>query len=403
MSLVVPRQYFVRRSLAVAFALVSGLIVARQLGPEGRGIVAVMLITALVVASVSAGGLATFSRLTLMQAPERHARRDFVTVVAVASLVSGILGACTAWIILGPRVSLMIGLTTLLLSIAFVVASVTMGMTVGVGDFSAAAGLELWPALFAFISLVIAVVVGFDDVWLYPVSLAIANIVVCGPRMSQLMRLLPTQVAAQDSVGVGHLIAKVRRFWWIENASLLILRSDRLAVAAFFPVVWLGYYSVASTMASLWRVLPDSSQVVISQSAPLSESSGNRAALARALRHWLLHLVPLVLVFILGPHIVVPLFGPEFLPAVGLVQLLCVAEALWGAYVIVTGLLLRYKRSRALPWISPICIAAFVTTALVLQPSVGVPSLGWAAIVASAIALLGALVVLVVPRFLKHQ
>ena len=311
----------------LAIGLVSTIIVARLLGPEGKGVLAVVAAIPSLAVGVASFGLGP--SLAYMAGKDRYSARDLASVAIVWSLLLGSALGLFVWLLRDLLLgSILKGLTpqdlaVALLALPAVYLSTFLGaLFIGHNRAVAFAGLQSVSATLNFAAVVgasllmprdsSAMVVALSiSSWLGAlISLAVyrAGFTLSPRRMVQVTRAA-TPYAAKSYVG--------------QATSMFFLRADVFFLNYFAGPSAVGVYSVATNLAEkLWLLSNPVSSAVYSQITGAEREDAVRLTTltARALLvlNGLAAVALLALSFLLVPIV----YGAEFTAAVGYLALL---------------------------------------------------------------------------------
>jgi len=334
-----------------ALTFLSGPLVARLLGPSGRGEVVVVLacsLLATVLTTVSLGlGIAqTVARsgLPAWQAVGRH-----VPLWLAWCAVPGLLTAGGVLFFLPSSNG-----TTLLAVEGFVLA--TLGGFIQVLR-SMAMGQQLIRRVnVADVALVLGYVSSVIVLFAFDRNSVPEHVLLC-QLTGQLLSLgLLLKALGKPSRGTDAARADVHKFarstYFSAFGSLDRLGVDQLLLGHLLGTAALGLYAVGSSIAAMPAVLVGSiNQALLPKMAARTPAEG-----ARLLRRWLLAAVlvvgglGLVLEVVLPPMIRI-LFGHDFVPATNATRILILANALFGLRLLLVSACQAQGRAGRASWI----------------------------------------------------
>lgn len=314
-------SFLTAQVLLVVVGLATSIVLARKLGPDGRGVVALANLTVVLCTVIATLGLGT--SYAYLAGRDDHDQRDLVGNAVVMGLVLGLL-----------TMGLLLALSSLLLDsvlrgmshVQFVAtlsslpfAFVTYFLTnvlIGAGQAARASWIQFYIGIFGASVVIAAVVLGHQRAFGVIIVMAITSAVEAG---------WVAVIVARD-YGIS-----LRRVWRIASAALAYgakayvgsigtqfwARADFLILNYYAGPATLGQYAVATAVAErVWLLDSAVSQVTLHQ---VIRSSPDQAAnlVARTSRNVLLvsGLASIALA-IVSPVLVPALFGEEFRPAV---------------------------------------------------------------------------------------
>lgn len=372
-------------------ALVTSPILARGLGPEGRGALAALLTPLTVADAVAAVGTPLAASYFISAgADERTVRRHG----AIIATVAGALAVGSLIALSGPllhqypdlRLPFVLLTPTVLLG-GYI--NLFRGIRVGqeaYGHLNA----NLWAgALSRLVAIVVLAVAGL----MTPTTVAALSIVT--GLLAGLTLYRKGRATAGEAVAFTPFLSYSMRGWFGTLSSSVTARLDQLLLITMVPAATLGNYSVAVTVAEM----PNAVSLVVQRLLLVRSAAGPRRDLDTTLSGMRLATafnVAIAGVVLLAADLIVRvLFGHAYDEAPALLRILVIGTAAWGISQSATGLLLGVGR----PGVSS---AADVTSAVVtvgaLYPAVSLAGTTGAAVVASLAYTLSAVVKLIVAR-----
>ena len=372
-------------------ALVTSPILARVLGPAGRGELAALLTPlAFADAIASVGAPLAASYFISRGVDERAVRRAGVVVVTAA-------GAVTVLVLLATSGALLADYPELRLVLVLLAPSVLLGGYInlyrGIRTGQQAYGhlnANLWAGALSRL-LAILVLAGIGA--MTATSVAVASIVT--GLLAGLALHRRRRGPAGEPLRLRPFASYAVRGWYGTLSSSITARLDQLLLITVVPAAALGNYAAAVTIAEA----PGFVSAVVQRLLLVRSAGGSEADLAGSLRGMRLavgfNLAVLAGVLALADVVVAVLFGPEFTEAATLLRILVVGTAVWGVSQAATGLLLGAGRPGAS---STADVVAGVVTVLGVYPAVLVAGTRGAAVLAVLAYVLSGLVKLVVLR-----
>jgi O-antigen/teichoic acid export membrane protein len=370
-----------------ALNILTGVIVARLLGPVGKGeLTAVLLWAGLLV---TMGGLGVIDGITYFTARAAgQVRQIAATGFFVTTLVSLVLLAMGALIV--PRVLSHYGQTAVYagwLYLAWIPANLL--------TLAAVAVLQGKLELLAFNKLRFTVVVGtaLGIVVLYAAGQVSVVSVVLITLAANLLTLAAAATALALRGWLGYkpdpkLIRPMIIFGLKSHtgavAGLVNARADQAIISLFLAPAYLGLYSVAVTVASVVGLLASPLAIVAFPAVASAQSESDmQDKFARFVRAtFVLSTLVASASFVAIPTLIKLFFGPAFLPAAGVTQIL-----LFGTVVLTTGRVmgegLKGFNHPLVPGIAEILAAGVTLVALAaLLPSLGLMGAALASVLA---------------------
>lgn len=392
-------QTFGTRMFLIAINAVNTILIARLLGPEGRGQYAVAIAISAIGAQILSFGLSSAN--TYFVARERNLLERLLSnsllvsglvgsacVVAfgVFTLVPGAsplpLGLTALALATVPPVLLVLNLRNLLLGIGEVRPYNVIDLVAGVAGVVMTLGLALTGAATPASLLVVAFSVAAIGI-----AIALRGL---RPHLGAVPR--PSGELLRRCAGYGF------RIYLTTGFGLLVLKSDLLVVQFQRGSEASGLYSVASSLADLLWILPSVvGAILFPRLSALSDLPARWRLTLRTTMGTMVAFVPiLALTALLAPVAIRIMFGSDFEPAASSLRILCAAILFYGA----TSVLSQFLAARGLPWIVvAIWGGGFLLNLglnLVLVPALGIDGAAVASLIAYAAVFAGIVAVAVV-------
>ncbi len=330
------------------FTLLSGvvtsLLTAWALGPEGRGDLAIVVLYPNVVALAVGFGLPQAHRYYLAREPEEIS--SLFSNALIFAAVLGVLAFGAAELIvpslIGARseaVMWMVKIYLVNIPLALLY-DLMAGMLEGSRQFK-------WSALarivfFGIQSIAYFLLWTFGHLTVYTAALTMivaqtANTLTALASVCRVLRprWQPSWTTWKKAIGYG------LKYHVGVLTSFTTLRLDQLMLGAMATSVEIGLYVVAVRLSEITTVLASSiAEVLMPEVAASKHAEQSAQLLMRSLRLmvyvYVLILVPLILI---GPLILEFAFGAEFLAAAGTLRLLLVASMVWSiGAIVISGL-----------------------------------------------------------------
>lgn len=313
-------QTFATRLVLLGSGLATAILVARALGPEGRGLYAVAV--AIGAIGVQLGNLGLHASNTYYVAQDRKILPALIGNSLLVSFLFGALAGGATWIALlqwpglAPLQGTLLGLA--MLWVPFGLAYLLLqNLLLGVLEVSKYNQIELLTKLLGLVLVGVAIAMPKANVETVFSAGLIALAVGFIWALSHLLRMVPRVPWPVLSVLRENLDLGFRAYV-IAFLSFLVLRVDLLLVKYLLSTADAGYYSIAATMADGVVLLPT---VVASMLFPrLSGMVDHRQKwnLARktAVLTGLMMLPVVLSALALARPVVRIFFGPAFMPAV---------------------------------------------------------------------------------------
>jgi O-antigen/teichoic acid export membrane protein len=374
-------------SLILGLGVVTGIITARLLLPEGRGLLAAILFWPQLAAGL---GLFSLNEATVFGIGREPDRWRQIGAAATAMAVPLAVVTCAVIFLalptlLGPQRSGSWRLATVY-AVAFIPLNfftlVSLAVHQGRLRFSQYNLLRtLTPMLY---------LTGLIALWALGKA-TVANVIVvnlvaaaglaaaCTPLLANLRRVLPKWSDFRS------LIRTIGSFHWAAALMILAAEADRLVALRLYDDITVGYYIVAFTLASVGYVaLSSASFTVLMPQLASTPQKMQPEVLARGIRMAMFTLILFGLVlFLLAPYLVVLLFGSAFAPAGIIARYLAVALLLVALKTVIVRSIRGLGEGRPGAIAEGVALALFVAMAWPLGTRLGPVGLALALIGAS--------------------
>lgn len=364
-------SFAVMQALKVVVSFVVAMLVARQLGPEGKGALALVQQVPSIMALVMGFGFAGVNvyyvgsgRKTAAEALADSALISFVALVVGVPVSFGLMRALPA---LAEYPSGLLFLSAFVVPLG-VSSSLLAGILVGQGRPSAQAaaqsiGLLFNLAVIAVLYLLVRVSVG---------AVVVASVAASLIGIVMMLVALRERLAPIGAVERLRSAARYARRRYVSDiAAMLEMRVDIVMLGALSTVSATGIYSVAVALVELLWFIPRAAETPL-LSRFLGERADRSAAIAAtSVRLTVLLQAALLLgaVFLLEPAVRI-VFGPEFSDASMLFWILAPGVVLNG----LVGPMISYLISRGhqFPVLSSVSVGGNVVLNAILIPVMGV-------------------------------
>jgi len=316
---------FASNILAIISALLIDIVLSRQLGPEGRGLYAAILVVPLIVTS--------FVMLGIRRSAVYHLGKKLYdadrTVSGVMSLlvitsIFAVIISGVAYLLMQPK-----GLTLPMAVLALMTVPVKLilvysgGIFIGNEDFKRS-NLQVWLPLFIdLLGITLFVVLLKWSVNGALLALFLANLIVSVMSLRYLsanykirISLDVEVISSLANIGVVYAIAVV--------IMQLNYRVDILLLQELSTMKEVGYYSLGVAISDkLWQLPSAIGLVVMSRSANVEDTSQLDRDVAKLVRvSFLIVLLAAILLWLVIPFLLPLLFGEKFIPSISVVQLM---------------------------------------------------------------------------------
>lgn len=324
--------------------IVTGVIVARALGPEGRGHFALLTLIAALLWQLAPMGLPAALIYSVARLPGRAT--DTLRQLRKPILIRLLLGVAVAALLLailtrGRPGSVQAGGLIVLLAVpGWISHQIALGVLQGLRRFAPFNILRIAPNTIFAVAATVLLVSGAAS--FVRITLAWgASRTVLAP-VSLLIAWRAARAAEDPGSGpapeTSWLLRYGRRAMWGTSSPVETYRLDQAVVALFLPPAALGFYVVALAFTSLPRFLAESVGMVAS---PIVADSNTRGQAHHIMWRFFFVAIPFYMpliaaLWIVAPTLVNVFFGAEFESAASLTRLLLTATAIYCARRVLT-------------------------------------------------------------------
>lgn len=316
--------------LVQALSLASGPLVARMLGPVGRGEMALVIVVAVLFSVLGSGGLpAAISHVVAAaHAPARDVVRGLLRIWLSAMLVPSVLAGIFAFVVNpGADDRLLLGATGFAVCYGLTTNLLLGAMLQGEGDVRLMNRHRLvGMASYVGVVAVLFVVAPVGHTWVVLAIYAMSQVVGIALCWTMLRRPARDPALRADH---GEVLSFARRAYVSGLRPLDSFGIDQILVGLVLGHAALGFYTVALSMTGVSVIIMLG---VATALLPRMVALPDDRAIAVA-RRWIAASAGVTVILIVGLQLVLEpalriLFGEEFLPALPVARVLAVA---WGA------------------------------------------------------------------------
>jgi len=316
---------FATRIAVMCATVATGVILARCLGPEGRGAFAALLVVPGFVVAVAELGIRQATVYEVGKA--EYSQESIVQTLLFLLLASSVLGASivAGYFFVIPQTSFtatVIALVCLMVPLQLV-SKYLSGFMLGRNEIQAFNRVSWIPAIASLSLTVLLVVVLLQGVFGAVLSVVIAHAVVALYAIKLVKERVKLGIRLHRPLAVRML-----KLGFVYAASLFVIglnyRVDILFLERITGLEAVGYYSVAVSLAELIWQIPAATGVVVfarsSRATDRAEFSKKVAALFRL--SFLLSAIASLIIAWAAPMVIVLVFGAEFRPGADALRLL---------------------------------------------------------------------------------
>lgn len=313
--------------------LLSSILLARILGPEGRGILAGIIAWPLALAAAGLFGVHLLAARRAAIFPAHRARiysESLITLVPgflVASAVMSLFGS-----VLQPISSSVVTAASVLLIAGSMLNALQLQVELSANSILASVGARVAFSLLFLLGIVALAIAGKHEPTVYFLAMVVAALIapIVTAILSAIDRAAGTTGRPLERLGFKAFLHRALPDGLATLSHAATAQADRLLIAAMMPAALLGYYVAALAIAQIQNLISETmAQLFFARTA---QRVGDTAWLAKRLRQSLVvNLLAAIVVLAASPLLVPLLFGDAFRPAVPLVLLLIPALALIAA------------------------------------------------------------------------
>jgi O-antigen/teichoic acid export membrane protein len=367
---------------------VTGVLVARILGPEARGVLAEVLFWGGLVASLGLCSLpSALTHGVARAAKDRALPANAICLVLVLAIGTAMAFSALAPFILESDVRWLV----LVFVLSFVPVNF-LGQTLasidrGRQNFSRFNRLRLIPQVTYFLLLLVLWAAGIADVR----NLVVANWL--GAFALVLARLRPMLRETQWQIGFSKLLSLTKaslRFHSSALVGILFQHADRLAIIVLFGSADLGYYAVAMTFAGagLGAISQATNVILLPKLATTFSPADRSRKLGTALgANFSIALAMNLILAVLALWAIPFLFGADFAPATAVAVILCLAQIPRGFISVAIIGLRAIDDWQAGPLCHAVGLIAFAVGCSIVGADLGISGIAGALLCANAAAM----------------
>jgi O-antigen/teichoic acid export membrane protein len=347
------------RSTTVVFILALGVLIARALGPTGRGVIALItLYSSIGVAALGGMGAAAGYHISNLRRPVPEVVANVVALallVGTAALALTLAGYWLAAWLLGdaPWWLVMVGAA----QPAMLVGAALTWVFLGADDQTNYSYAILAPSLFSLVLMLVALVVFPHSLraavlaWLLAQYAVVAWVWWCGRRA-----WTPLPLEAVSLASMGNIVGFSMMTGLANVLSMLNYRVDLLFIDRILGTAQVGVYAVAVQLAEGLLFISQAVGVAIWARVGAATREEAAALTARSIRYALAIMLAAAAVIFLAAGVAVPLlFGERFAGAVTPLRVSLLGVVAWGA----ANLLAAYYTNQLGRPRVPLAMAAF--------------------------------------------
>lgn len=384
-------QTFLTQVLILSVNVLTGIITARQLGPDGRGELAAIMLPGM-LANAMTLGLPAAVTYTFRRYPEQ--RRALFMAAMIISPVLGILAALVGivvvphWLHQYPARDIRVAELLILAAPVTIVTLVVTSVLAVEGNFASANLTRYLAPVLTFAALLVC--------WamhtLTPVTAAFAYVLPSIPVLLLRIRLLWRQFRPRRQPlwqPARLLLNYGARSYGVDLVSTFAVQVDQALVVAFLSPAAMGTYAVALSASRVLNALQTSIVTVLLPSAAARPPAEVVALTGRAARvSTALAAVIATVIAIAGPLALRTMYGAKFAGAVPVFRILLVEVVVSGATWILVQAYMAVGRPTVVTALQAFGLGLSVPLMIILIPRFGLVGAAMALLISTSVRLL---------------
>jgi len=379
---------FLSAAIIQIVTMVSGILSARLLLPQGKGELTAVMLWPSILAAVGSFGVIEAATYLSADAPDRSPR-IWATTLALVTAISMVLVPIGYFLI--PVVLAGYGARTVVIArwylafipLSFVTLSL-MGVLLARLQFVQYNVLRVFGHVVTLIVMVLLYAGGRVSVPAFAMAFLASGVLTAA--MASVMVFKPADLAAwtPDFPTLRRVIGYGLRSHAGTVASLLNLRLDQMLMSVFLDASTLGLYVVAVTVSAVGALAVKTISLVAFPSiANARTTEDKRRALARYSRFTLvLSAFAGLLLFWQIPRIILLFFGEAFVPAIVMARVLIVASVPLGCNIVLSAGLKAFNRPAIASYAEGLSLVVTAITLALLLPAYKGLGAAWASLAA---------------------
>ncbi|MEK6647172.1 MAG: oligosaccharide flippase family protein [Candidatus Firestonebacteria bacterium] len=320
----------ISRVFAAIINLIAGVLLARALGPSGRGEYALLLLAPSILSSIANFGINTANVYFI--AKKKHNLRDTVINSIAFSVIFGLIFTIIFLLFFDSFYIFFKGVTPQYLILAVVILPVLLihmyfnSILIGrlnMLEFNIVTVVQPFSLLALLYIFIILLQMGVKGAFIsWTLSYVVPTVLMSVFLMFQIKSNKDVEVFVPYSFSkqIG-LMKELLQFGvksYIANlASFLSYRIDMLFVNLFLDVATVGYYSISVMLAEMIWYIPNSFALILYPVVSSSDSDTANKLTVQACKQVLLFVsLAAILLFLFGKQIILLLFGKNFTPSI---------------------------------------------------------------------------------------
>jgi O-antigen/teichoic acid export membrane protein len=364
----------------------SGPVVARMLGPHGRGQLALITTVSLIVCAVAVGSLA--QAVAHAVASSNGAARDvtahLVPTWALLLILPALLTAgITAVIMRADDHLLLLALAGGLVCYLLCTGRLSAALLLGEGNVRRV-NLQRTVGMALYVAIVVVYWLVAQHAQLWAVLMAYVASLLLGTVLCWVW-LRPRTGDTSQRVSGATVASFTRRGFFSGLSAMDTFGFDQLLVGLILGQYALGLYAVGASLTSVSVIMLNGvAAILLPRLASLPD-----AAAVRSLRLWTLGSVGLIVPMVVAVEVILEpalriLFGHEYLPALGVARILCVSWAFLSLRRVLTAAAQAQGRVGVTSIVEIVSTVVLVAGVVIGMHLDGLTGAGWGVLVAAA-------------------
>jgi len=311
-------------TLAAFINIIIGIIITRQLGPEGRGIYAAILVIPLMVLKFSELGI----RRSIIyhigkKAYEEH---EIVGSLVVTIIITTVLGIGISFFILWLQANPAFTIPMIVLAVSRIplqlIRRYSGGYFMGKQMFNTSIAIRWIYLLLYLATIILFLLILKMGIVGALVSILVSNLIISIAVLWKIFKEVPLMFKVRREV-----FKSLLKFGIMYSAATFFMmlhsKIDILILTELSTMEQIGFYSLAVAIATNWQIPFAVGGVIISKSANSEELEVKNENIAKLLRvAVLLGILSYIILYFAAPFLVGLLYGKEFIPSVLLIKVL---------------------------------------------------------------------------------
>ncbi len=310
---------------ALILGLLSGIIISRVLGPEGRGVYTSIYVVPLIFMSFATFGIRRSAVFHIGKKlfKEEEIISTIYFLLFFTSLVGIIASAIVYYILDNPDFTLPLIIVAILSIPVRLATGYTRGIFLGKEQFRYANQMNWIPVLLNLVFIIVFVWIAGFSVLGVILSIFISYFLVSIYAILKINRSIRIRITY-----IKYIVKSMLKLGVVYSLALFIMqlnyRVDILLLERLSTFSEVGYYSLGVSIAErLWQLPIAMGMVIMSRSANVENDDELNTDVSHMIRiSFLISLLAAIILFFIVPYIIPFLYGKEFIPSIRMMQLI---------------------------------------------------------------------------------